>query len=57
MFAWAPMWLLQMGVPKLGKLQLLLLFQRLVKGCLREFARMYFNILFEIMFELKYLKP
>jgi hypothetical protein len=57
MFAWAPTWLLQMGVPNLAKLQLLLLFQNFVKGCLREFARMYFTIVFERIFELKCLKP
>jgi hypothetical protein len=45
------------GCSNLARLQLLLLFQNFVKGCLREFARMYFNIVFEIIFELKYLKP
>jgi hypothetical protein len=52
MFAQVPTWLLQMGVPNLAKLQLLLLFQNFVKGCLREFARMYFNIVFEIFLSL-----
>jgi hypothetical protein len=45
------------GCSNLAKLQILWLFQNFVKGCLREFARMYFNIVFEIIFELKYLKP
>ncbi len=45
------------GCSNLAKLQLQLLFQNFVKGCLREFARMYFFIIFEIVFELKYLKP